>query len=82
MENQIEKIAERRAIDLMRRVGRQRAREIHAPLVFESYADEGADRTRSSRDAPASNRVHAALAMNPAARGMNPSGTRPYAMMP
>ena len=58
-------IAERRAIDLLRRVGRQRAREIHAPLAFESYADDSADRTRSGRDAAASNRVHAALAMLP-----------------
>src|ERR1700723_1267015 len=58
-------IAERRAIDLLRRVGRQRAREIHAPLAFESYADESADRTRSSRDAAASNPVQVALAMLP-----------------
>jgi RNA polymerase sigma factor (sigma-70 family) len=35
-------IAERRAIDLLRRTGRQRAREVHAPLQFESFADERA----------------------------------------
>jgi RNA polymerase sigma factor (sigma-70 family) len=58
-------IAERRAIDLLRRVGRQRAREVHSPLAFESYADEGGDPTRSSRDAAAANRVHAALANLP-----------------
>src|SRR6516164_4707418 len=33
-------IAERRAIDLLRRVGRQRAREVHAPVEFEAFADE------------------------------------------
>jgi RNA polymerase sigma factor (sigma-70 family) len=58
-------IAERRAIDLLRRVGRQRAREIHSPLAFEAYADEGADPTRSGHDAAASSRVHGALAMLP-----------------
>jgi len=58
-------IAERRAIDLLRRLGRQRAREIHSPLAFEAYADEGADPARSGRDAAASNRVHAALGKLP-----------------
>jgi len=58
-------IAERRAIDLLRRIGRQRAREIHSPLAFESYADESADPTRSGRDAAGSSRVHTALAMLP-----------------
>jgi RNA polymerase sigma factor (sigma-70 family) len=58
-------IAERRAIDLLRRVGRQRAREIHSPLAFESYADENAEPARPGRDAAASGRVHAALATLP-----------------
>jgi RNA polymerase sigma factor (sigma-70 family) len=58
-------IAKRRAIDLLRRIGRQRAREIYSPPAFESYADEGADRARSGRDAAASTRVHAALGMLP-----------------
>jgi RNA polymerase sigma factor (sigma-70 family) len=35
-------IAERRAVDLLRRVGRQHAREIHAPVDFEAFADESA----------------------------------------
>jgi RNA polymerase sigma factor (sigma-70 family) len=35
-------IAERRAIDLLRRIGRQHAREVHSPLDFESFADQGA----------------------------------------
>ena len=43
-------IAERRAIDLLRRVGRQRAREVHAPLAFESFADESADRPHTGHD--------------------------------
>ena len=58
-------IAERRAVDLLRRVGRQRAREIHSQLAFESYADESADRTASARAAVGSSRLHAALAMLP-----------------
>jgi len=58
-------IAERRAIDLLRRLGRQRAREIHSPLAFESYADEGSDPTRSGRAAAAANRVHTVLAQLP-----------------
>jgi RNA polymerase sigma factor (sigma-70 family) len=58
-------IAERRSIDLLRRVGRQRAREIHSQLAFESYADESADPTRSARDAAASSRVQAAMVTLP-----------------
>ncbi|HEY1746914.1 MAG TPA: sigma-70 family RNA polymerase sigma factor [Xanthobacteraceae bacterium] len=58
-------IAERRSIDVLRRVGRQRSREIHAPLALESFADESADLPRSSHDAPATKRVHAALATLP-----------------
>lgn len=58
-------IAERRSIDVLRRVGRQRAREIHSPLAYDSYADDAADPSRSARAAPASNRVNAALATLP-----------------
>jgi len=36
-------ITERRAIDILRRSGRRAAREVYAPLVFESYADADAD---------------------------------------
>ncbi|MFZ5931072.1 MAG: sigma-70 family RNA polymerase sigma factor [Pseudomonadota bacterium] len=35
-------IAQRRAIDVLRRSGRQNSREVHAPLAFEIYADPGA----------------------------------------
>jgi RNA polymerase sigma-70 factor (ECF subfamily) len=58
-------IAERRAIDLLRRFGRQRAREIHSPLAFESYADETVDPALNSDDAGHSNRVKKALTTLP-----------------
>jgi RNA polymerase sigma factor (sigma-70 family) len=58
-------IAERRAIDVLRRVGRQRAREIHSPLAFESFADESADPSHSNNDTAASRQVNAALATLP-----------------
>ncbi len=58
-------IAERRAIDLLRRVRRHGAREFHAPLAMESYADEGADPARGLAQADASGRVNEALAKLP-----------------
>jgi RNA polymerase sigma factor (sigma-70 family) len=39
-------IADRRAIDVVRRSRRQELREVHAPLAFESHADETADPAR------------------------------------
>jgi RNA polymerase sigma-70 factor (ECF subfamily) len=36
-------IARRRAIDMLRRSGRHNAREIHAPLAYEAYAEPGAE---------------------------------------
>jgi RNA polymerase sigma factor (sigma-70 family) len=57
-------IAERRAIDALRRVGRQRAREIHAPLAFEAHADETVDTTHVGATA-GSTRVKEALATLP-----------------
>ncbi len=36
-------IAQRRAIDVMRRYGRSNRREIHAPLAFEAHADPQSD---------------------------------------
>ncbi|HET7804783.1 MAG TPA: sigma-70 family RNA polymerase sigma factor [Pseudolabrys sp.] len=39
-------IAERRAIDLIRRTRRQHQREVYAPFAFESHADEAADPSR------------------------------------
>src|SRR5262249_42677995 len=39
-------IADRRAIDVVRRTRRQELREVHAPFAFETRADETADPTR------------------------------------
>lgn len=49
-------IAERRAIDVLRRTGRHAAREVHAPVAYESHADDldpiqrAADVRDASRD--------------------------------
>jgi RNA polymerase sigma factor (sigma-70 family) len=56
-------IADRRAIDLLRRIGRQRAREVHSPVDFESFADESA---RPADKSPfAGGYLHGALASLP-----------------
>ncbi len=39
-------IADRRAIDFLRRIRRQDAREVHSPLAFENHADDAADPAR------------------------------------
>jgi len=39
-------IADRRAIDLIRRIRRQDLREVHSPLAFEVHPDQSADPTR------------------------------------
>lgn len=59
-------IAERRAIDLMRRTQRQELREVHAPLQFESHADETADPARGVAHAEVSGTVARALEGLPA----------------
>jgi len=41
-------IAERRAIDLMRKTGRHSAREVHAPLAYERHAEEPAASLRAA----------------------------------
>jgi RNA polymerase sigma factor (sigma-70 family) len=48
-------IAERRAIDLLRRTGRHAAREVHAPIAYESHADES-DAIRRANDGAESSR--------------------------
>lgn len=58
-------IAERRAIDLLRQLRRHGAREFHAPLAFEAYADESADPARGVEQTESSGRVNEALAMLP-----------------
>ena len=59
-------IAERRAIDLLRQTGRQGAREIHAPLAFEDYADASADPSTGLDRADDAGRIDQALAGLPA----------------
>jgi RNA polymerase sigma-70 factor (ECF subfamily) len=54
-------IAERRAIDLTRRTQRQHAREVHAPVEFESHADDAADPGQGIDRADASGTVTRAL---------------------
>lgn len=58
-------IAERRAVDLIRQLRRHGARELHAPLAFESHPDDTADPTRTVEQADASGRVNEALATLP-----------------
>jgi len=58
-------LAERRAVDLLRRIGRQRAREVHSPLDFESFADESADPARRGGTAASGAVVREALATLP-----------------
>jgi RNA polymerase sigma-70 factor (ECF subfamily) len=55
-------IAERRAIDHLRRSNRQRLREVHAPFDYESHVDPAADPARGVRDADGTARVDRALA--------------------
>jgi RNA polymerase sigma-70 factor (ECF subfamily) len=58
-------IAERRAIDHLRRASRQRSREIHAPLDYEGHADPAADPARGVRQTDVAARVDRALATLP-----------------
>lgn len=43
-------IAQRRSIDLLRRAGRNRRRELHAPAAYEGHADPHADSAGGWRD--------------------------------
>lgn len=54
-------ISDRRAIDLIRRTRRQESREIHAPLAFESCADEAADPAQTLAHADNARTVSRAL---------------------
>lgn len=58
-------IAERRAIDLLRQSGRRGAREVHAPIAFENYADDSADPAGGLHHADDAGRVSQALASLP-----------------
>jgi RNA polymerase sigma factor (sigma-70 family) len=55
-------IAERRAIDHLRRSNRQRSREVHAPLDYEGHPDPAADPSRGMQQADGAARVDRALA--------------------
>jgi RNA polymerase sigma-70 factor (ECF subfamily) len=59
-------IAERRAVDLLRQSGRRGARELHAPIAFENFADEKADPTAGLHHADDTGRIGKALAALPA----------------
>ena len=54
-------IAERRAVDLLRRTGHHAKRELHAPLVYERHADE----SPAASPAEPSGKVHEAVASLP-----------------
>ena len=58
-------IADRRAIDLLRRIRRQDVREVHAPLAFENHVDEVADPARGLAQAEATGAFAHALASLP-----------------
>ena len=58
-------IADRRAIDLLRRISRQDVREVHAPLAFEGHADHSADPAQGLAHADATATVARALASLP-----------------
>src|SRR5262245_21786578 len=59
-------IADRRAIDLLRRIRRQEFREVHAPLAFEGHADHDADPAKGLVRADATSIVTRAIASLPA----------------
>jgi RNA polymerase sigma factor (sigma-70 family) len=58
-------IAARRAIDLLRQAGRHGAREVHAPLAFESYADASVNPGEGLERADNADRIDEALAALP-----------------
>jgi RNA polymerase sigma-70 factor (ECF subfamily) len=55
-------LAQRRAVDLMRKTGRQAVREVHAPLAYERHADESAANLRTAPGADAARRLGEAVA--------------------
>jgi RNA polymerase sigma factor (sigma-70 family) len=54
-------IVERRAIDVLRQVRRHGQREVHAPLAYESYADEAIDHLVRIEHKDKAKRIGAAL---------------------
>jgi RNA polymerase sigma factor (sigma-70 family) len=58
-------IAERRAIDILRQLHRHGAREVHAPLAYESHADEAVELSAGLEHREKVERIGAALAQLP-----------------
>jgi RNA polymerase sigma-70 factor (ECF subfamily) len=58
-------IAERRAIDLLRQTRRRGAREVFAPLAYESHADDSPDPTAGLDQGERAGRIGEALAALP-----------------
>ena len=58
-------IVERRAIDMLRQIGRRGAREVHSPLAYESHADEAVDLSAGIEHKEKVDRIGAALAELP-----------------
>lgn len=59
-------IAERRAVDLLRKTSRHASREIHAPLAYERHADESVASMRTALGSEATRRLGEAVAGLPA----------------
>jgi RNA polymerase sigma-70 factor (ECF subfamily) len=59
-------IAQRRAVDLLRRQGRQGARELHAPLAYEGHPDPAENPERSLEQGRRADTLRAAIAALPA----------------
>ncbi len=59
-------IAQRRAVDLLRRQGWQGARELHAPLAYEGHSDPAANPERSLEQGREADTLRAAIAALPA----------------
>jgi len=59
-------IAERRAVDLLRKTSRHASREVHAPLAYERHADESVASVRTALGSEATRRLGEAVAGLPA----------------
>ncbi len=59
-------IAQRRTVDLLRRQGRQSARELHVPLAYEGHSDPAANPERSLEQGREADVLRAAIAALPA----------------
>ena len=58
-------IVQRRGIDVLRRVGRQASRELHAPLAYEAHPDPAAGAEQHVADRGRAERLAAAVALLP-----------------